>query len=302
MSTRIVAVVGATGAQGSSVIKHLLHEPGYKLRALTRDPSKPAAQQLAAQGVDVVQADMSSYDDLKAAFTGAHAVYAVTNFWQHLDKAQEIEDGKRQAQAAKDAGVQHFIWSTLDNVAAGSQGKYTHVDHFDGKAEVEKLLPSIGINYTSVLPAAYWENFTSNFKPTKGDDGVYTLTLPISPDSVYSGFEAHDDTGKFVKAIIKGGDKFYDKRIYMCSEELPFDQLLTKWGDILGVKTRCQQVDPDTWKSFLPKQTAQEFYEMLAWFQDFGYYNRADVQPSQAIVEDKLTKWADYVKKADWKL
>ena len=301
--SKIIAVVGATGSQGSSVITHLLNQSGYKLRALTRDPSKPAGQALAAKGVEVVKGDMANASELVAAFTGAHAVFAVTDFWAHMDGAREIADGQRIIDAAKEAKVEHFVWSSLDNVAEISKGKYNHVYHFDGKQKIETYLAKSGLNYTSVLPACYWENFVGQMAPRKDAEGDgYTLTMPLHPDSKIAGFEAKADMGTFVKPVILGGSKFYGKRIYAASEELTITEMIKTWSEVTGKKAKFQEVDGPTYQGILqsagmPEPVAVEFTEMLLWFRDFGYYGGADIKPSHAIVTDKLVTWREFVEK-----
>lgn len=144
---KIVTVIGATGAQGGSVVRHLLGDEQYTIRAVTRDINKPASLALAEQGVQVVQADINDFESLKRAFEGSYAVFAVTDFWSHFSKTKEVEDGKKIADAAKWAGVQHYIWSSENSPAKLSGGKITRVEHFDSKFEVEEYAQQIGEEY-----------------------------------------------------------------------------------------------------------------------------------------------------------
>ena len=114
---KIIAVTGATGAQGGGLARAILADPGggYALRAVTRDPNKDKAKELAAKGAEVVKADLDDVESLKKAFAGAHGVYAVTNFWEHFSAEKEKAQAKNIAEAAKAAGVKHVIWSTLED-------------------------------------------------------------------------------------------------------------------------------------------------------------------------------------------
>ena len=152
---KVIAVVGATGAQGGGLARAILADAngGFAVRAITRDPGKDAAKALAASGAEVVRADMDDIDSLKTAFTGAHGAFCVTNFWEHFSAEKEKAQAKNLADAAKAAGVQHAIWSTLEDTRAFMppgdtrmpmlQEKY-RVPHFDAKAEADayfKQLP-----------------------------------------------------------------------------------------------------------------------------------------------------------------
>lgn len=120
MSAKIIAVVGSTSGQGASVAQIFLSDPKlketWKVRGITRDPSKAAAQELAAQGAEVVQADVNDSASLEKAFAGVDTVFAVTDYWATLDMKVEMQQGKNLVDGAKKAGVKHFILSTLKNV------------------------------------------------------------------------------------------------------------------------------------------------------------------------------------------
>ena len=143
---KVIAVVGATGAQGGGLVRAILADPngGFACRAITRDPSKDQARALAGKGADVVKANLDDGESLRKAFAGAYGAYCVTNFWEHFSGEKEKTQAKNIADAARTAGVSHVIWSTLEdtrNLMAPSdtrmpmlQEKY-RVPHFDAKAE-----------------------------------------------------------------------------------------------------------------------------------------------------------------------
>jgi uncharacterized protein YbjT (DUF2867 family) len=186
---KIIAVVGATGAQGGGLCEAILSDSGggYACRAITRDPGKDKAKALAAKGAEVVKADLDDVESLKKAFQGADGVYAVTNFWEHFSGEKEKAQAKNAADAAKAAGVKHVIWSTLEdtrNLMKADdkrmpmlQEKY-RVPHFDAKAEANAYFQ--GVPTTFLVTSFYWDNLYSfGLAPKKGADGQYEWTFPM---------------------------------------------------------------------------------------------------------------------------
>ena len=114
---KIIAVLGATGAQGGGLVRAILADKSgeFTVRALTRDVNSDKAKALAKLGAEVVKADIDNYDSLKSAFTGAYGVYAVTFFWEHFSPEKETAEAKQIAKAAKEANVKHIIWSTFED-------------------------------------------------------------------------------------------------------------------------------------------------------------------------------------------
>ena len=156
MTDKIIAVVGATGAQGGGVARAILNDMqgGFRVRALTRDINSEKARALAAAGAEVVKADLDDLDSVKRAFAGAHGAYCVTFFWAHFSPEKENAEARAMAQAAKHAGVKHAIWSTLedsrkfiplsDNRMPTLMGKYK-VPHFDSKGEMDAYFGEQGV-------------------------------------------------------------------------------------------------------------------------------------------------------------
>src|SRR5215212_1991517 len=157
-NSKVIAVVGATGAQGGGLARAILADPpgGFACRAITRDPNKDAARALAAKGAEVVQADLDDVESLKKAFGGAYGAFCVTNFWEHFSAEKEKTQARNLADAAKASGVQHAIWSTLEDtralMAPGDtrmpmlQEKY-RVPHFDAKAEADAYFKDVPATY-----------------------------------------------------------------------------------------------------------------------------------------------------------
>ena len=172
---KLIAVIGATGQQGGGVVRALQASGQFKVRALTRNPGEH--RELAEE---VVEADLDKPETLKAAFEGAQGVFLVTNFWAY-GGADEFKQATAAVRAAKDSGVNHFIWSTLPDVEAISGGKF-NVPHFTGKAKIDRVVQEAGFaNHTFVIAPFYYGNLTGMMAPQKQADGSVGWTLPLNP-------------------------------------------------------------------------------------------------------------------------
>jgi uncharacterized protein YbjT (DUF2867 family) len=170
-----IAVIGATGQQGGGVVRALQASGQFKVRALSRNPGKH--RELADE---VALADLDRPDILKAAFAGAHGVFVVTT--SGLLGTDEFKQATAAVRAAKDAGVQHFIWSTLPNVEAISGGKFD-VPHFTGKAKVDRIVQEAGfVNRTFVIAPFFYQNLVGAMAPQLQSDGSVGWALPLDPD------------------------------------------------------------------------------------------------------------------------
>ncbi len=172
---KLVAVIGATGQQGGGVVRALQADGQFKVRALSRNPDKHREL-----GDEVVEADLNRAETLKAAFEGAHGVFLVTNFREK--GADEFKQATAAVRAAKDAGVKHFVWSTLPNVEAISGGRFD-VPHFTGKAKIDRIVKEAGFpHHTFVIAPGYYQNFVGSLAPQKQADGSVGWALPLDPD------------------------------------------------------------------------------------------------------------------------
>jgi len=149
---RTVLVTGATGRQGGSVIRHMLAK-GWKLRALTRKPDSAASRELAGGGIEVVAGDMEEAGTLGPALRGAYGVFSVQDFWA-VGATREVQQGKNLADAAKQAGVEHFVYSSL-----GGAERNSGIDHWESKWEIEKHIRKLGLPATMLRPAAFMDNY-----------------------------------------------------------------------------------------------------------------------------------------------
>src|SRR5258708_33915652 len=179
---KLIAVVGATGQQGGAVVRALQASKQFKVRALTRNPAKHSEL-----GDEVVQADLNRPETLAAAFEGAHGVFLVTKPWG--EGTEEVQQATAAVRAAKDAGVKHFVWSTLPDVDAISRGKF-HVPHFTDKARVDRIVKEAGVaNHTFVIAPFYYQNLIRVLAAQKQADGTlgWALTLDPTERSIHSG-------------------------------------------------------------------------------------------------------------------
>jgi uncharacterized protein YbjT (DUF2867 family) len=257
---KIIAVVGATGAQGGGLVRAILNDPngGFQARAITRDINSDKAKELKKLGAEVVSADVDDPESLKRAFKGAYGVYCVTFFWAHFSPEKEITQAIAMAHAAKDAGIQHAIWSTFedtrkwvplsDNRMPTLLGKYK-VAHFDAKSEVDHVFTDLGVPTTFLLTSFYWENliyFGSG--PKKGSDGKLSITFPMG-DKKLPGISS-EDIGKCAYGIFKKGREFIGKTIGIAGEHLTGAQMATSLTKALGRDVRYNEVSPDVYRGF----------------------------------------------------
>jgi uncharacterized protein YbjT (DUF2867 family) len=256
---QVIAVIGATGAQGGGLVRAIANDASgeFRARAITRDPASDAAKALAAlPNVDVVQGDLEDPASIEAAFDGAHGAFCVTFFWVDFSPETEMRHATTMANAAKSAGVGHVVWSTLedtrrfvtDDRMPTLQGKYK-VPHYDGKEEADAVFRNAGVPVTFLRTSFYWENFIYfGAGPARGEDGVLTLTMPMG-DKRLPGM-ASEDIGKIALGVFKRGPEFIGKTISVAGEHLTGAQLAEKFTRALGEEVRYFDVDPDVYRGF----------------------------------------------------
>lgn len=257
---KLIAVVGATGAQGGGLVRAILNDKhgGFTVRAITRDVQSEKAKGLAALGAEVVAADLDSPESLRKAFAGAYGAFCLTNFWEHFSPEKELAQAKSQAQAAKEAGVQHLIWSTLedtrrwvplsDNRMPTLMGKYK-VPHFDSKGEADAEFAKLGVPTTFLLTSFYWDNLIHfGMGPKKGPDGTLAFTLPMD-DKKLPGIAA-EDIGKCALGIFMKGREYIGQTIGIAGEHLTGMRMAAALAKALGQPVRYNAVTPEAYRSF----------------------------------------------------
>jgi uncharacterized protein YbjT (DUF2867 family) len=259
MTSRTITVFGATGAQGGGLARALLADPasGFTVRAVTRKPDSDAGRALARAGAEVVAADLDDAASVQRAMNGAYGAFCVTNFWEHFSPEKELAQAGAMADAAAKAGVQHVIWSTLEDTrtffaADGKRmpvlmGRY-NVPHFDAKGEANALFTS-KVPTTLLYTSFYWDNLIHfGMGPKKGPDGVLAFTLPMA-DKRLSGIAA-EDIGKCACGIFREGDVHVGKSVGIAGEHLTGAQMAAELTAALGQTVRYNAVTPEQYRGF----------------------------------------------------
>ncbi|MEO7136732.1 MAG: NmrA/HSCARG family protein [Gemmatimonadales bacterium] len=278
---KIIAVVGATGAQGGGLVRAILADKSgtFAARAITRDPNSEKAKALRAAGAEVVGADLDQPATLEKAFAGAYGAFTLTNFWEHFQPEKELTQARNMAQAAKAAGVQHVIWSTLedtrkwvpltDSRMPTLMGKYK-VPHFDAKGEADQIFRELGVPTTFLLTAFYWDNLIYfGAGPQRGPDGTLAITFPMD-DKKLPGIAA-EDIGKSALGIFKRGRELINKTVAIAGEHLTGAEMARGLTRALGQEVRYNNVPPEVYRSFgFPG--ADDLGNMFQFKRDFNDY------------------------------
>ncbi len=275
---KIIAVIGASGAQGGGLVRAICNDPsgGFSARAITRDVESDKAKELARLGAEVVAADVDDEASLRAAFAGAHGAYCVTFFWAHFSPEKEMAEAQNMARAAKAAGVKHVIWSTLedtrqwvplsDSRMPTLMGKYK-VPHFDAKGEANRFFTDLGVPTTFLLTSFYWENLIHfGMGPQRGPDGTFAITLPMG-DKKLPGIAA-DDIGKCAYGIFKRGGELIGRTLGVAGEHLNGAEMAAALTRALGQEVRYNEVSPEVYRG-LGFPGAEDLGNMFQFKRDF---------------------------------
>ena len=296
-TTPLIAVFGATGRQGGGVVRALRAHGGFRVRAITRDASK--AQGLVDEELadEVVSADLTKPDTLAAAVDGVHGVFLVTNFWGASD-VDELAQGTAAVEAAKRAGVEHFVWSTLPNVERIAGGRFD-VAHFTGKAKVDEAVASAGFaHHTFVEAPFYFQNLAGQLAPQPGKDGKPTWNLPMSPDAKVIHMGDIDQLGTLVAGAFAHPDRVGN------GEHLSLSAGLHSWADVVrtleaqGHDVAFNRVPDEVFDDFFPG--ARELREMFNYFEAHTYFGpdaEEKIALARAVATEAPTALADWTKK-----
>lgn len=271
---KIIAVVGATGAQGGGLARAILSDPesGFAVRALTREPTKDRAQALAAQGAEVVAADLDDPASLHRAFAGAYGAYCVTNFWEHLSPEREKAQARNLADAAHAAGLSHTIWSTFedtrrwvpldDDRMPTLRGRYK-VPHYDGKGEADSYFA--GTPTTWLLTSFYWENFIYLGIGPRLEHGELVLTLPLG-EAKLPGI-ASEDIGRCAYGIFQ--QELVDRTVGVAGGHLTGADLAAAFSRALGRPVTYRAIEPEVYRGF-DFPGADDMGNMFQFIRDFN--------------------------------
>jgi uncharacterized protein YbjT (DUF2867 family) len=280
-SDKIIAVVGATGAQGGGLVRAILGNLAGKFaaRALTRNANSDQARALADLGAEVVEADVDDFDSLESAFAGAYGAYCVTFFWDHLSPEKELAEAHNMARAARAAGLEHVIWSTLedtrrwvpldDDRMPTLMGRYK-VPHFDAKGEANHFFTDAGVPTTFLLTSFYWDNFIDfGLGPKRGPDGKLALTLPMA-DARLPGM-ASEDIGRCALGVFREGAGYIGRTVGIAGEQLTGSEMAAALSRALSQEIAYNAVTPAAFRAFgFPG--AEDLGNMFQFKRDFEAY------------------------------
>jgi uncharacterized protein YbjT (DUF2867 family) len=278
---RLILVTGATGKQGGAVARSLL-DRGFRVRALTRDPQRPEAQALTEQGAEAVQGDMDDRSAMDRVLEGAYGVFSVQNFWE-AGYDLEVQQGKTVADAANDAGVEHFIYSSV-----GSAYRETGISHFDSKWEIEKHVRELGLPYTILRPVFFMQNWETMQEHILGG----SLAQPLDPDKPFQQV-AVEDIGAFAAIAFEHPDEWIGREVDLAGDEQTMPEIAETFGRVIGREVEYYQVP---WDQF-EEQMGEEYAVMYRWFNDVGY--EADVAALQQE-HPELTTFERYLRSHGW--
>jgi uncharacterized protein YbjT (DUF2867 family) len=254
---RTVLVTGATGRQGGAVVRHMLPK-GWKLRALTRNPSSHASRELARQGIEILQGDLEDPSSLERASRGVFGIYSVQDFWA-VGAKREVQQGRNLADAAKKAGVQHFVYSSV-----GGAERNAGITHWESKWEVEKHIRKLALPATILRPAAFMETYHI----LEVEVGILKgkLADPIRGDKPYQTI-ATDDIGAFAALAFERPKDFIGLELEIAGSELTNPEAAKVFSRVMGKPVKFQKLPMPLVRLVL----GREFYEMFRWFNDAGF-------------------------------
>lgn len=279
--SEIILVTGATGTQGGAVARELLKR-GYVVRGLTRDPESEKATALTRLGAEMVQGDFDDRASLLSSMSGAHGVFAVTNFWEHgYDK--EVAHGQQLIDAAKSSGVTHFVFTSV----AGAEN-YTGIPHFESKGQIEKYLHESGLNYSVVRPVSFMDNIHHSRKDLLA--GVFYDPRDSGKNHQWI---AASDIGFFVGEAFDNPDSWFGKSTNIAGDEMTLAEFADLLSRSLGLDIHHQQI---TWEAY-EADAGEDLTLMTHWFDEKGY--DVDVVEMRKLYPS-LISYREYLQRLDW--
>ncbi|KAF7298621.1 NmrA domain-containing protein [Mycena indigotica] len=316
-SAPLVAVVGATGLQGGSLVAALAgSSKPYRVRGFTRDASKPAAEALKARGVEVVAANfvLGNEAAARSAFEGADYAFLVTNFWEHFDLDREIAEGRLLIDAARAApSMRGIIWSGLLSPREVSNGKYTSMLHYEGKATITKygLAVTAGtpVGFVVVPAAFYMANFLATVdalrmvRPVAGKPGEFRIEWDMKKDRKMELIDVEKDYGEFVVRRVIEPEVFpHGQEVNTRGEALTPEEIAKAISQGTGKNVVYNEITPEEWKRRLleggvPELLAEDTIQTFAYFSEFGVYAHKSLASAEGI---RLHTFAEFVQRSNW--
>lgn len=297
---KIIAVIGASGTQGSGLVRAILNDPQseFAVRAITREPNSEKANELAALGAEVVQADVDDVKSLEAAFAGAYGAFLVSFYWPHMDAVRETQTVKNMAVATKLTRVQHVIYSTLedtrhflsleDDSIPTIKGRYK-VPFLDSKGEANRFFVDLGIPTTFLLTSFYWENFYT-MAPQRQDG---ELQLKINFGNAKLAGLAAEDIGNCTYAIFKQKEAFIGKTVGISGDQLTFHEIADAFSEALGEKVHYAPFSNEEYRALAGMEAANSFQWMTDFNKEFLEARSLDFSRSLNPAMQTLKKWLE---------
>lgn len=278
---QVFLVTGATGRQGGAVARYLLKR-GHRVRALTRDPNKPAAKALVGMGAKVVRGDLDNRPSVERALQGVYGVFSVQNFWE-AGYEREVSQGIILADVAKAQGVEHFVYSSV-----GSSYRKTGIAAFDGKWKIEEHIRRIGLPYTVLRPTSLMEDWEEMREEIVGG----TLAQPLDPDKPLQQVSV-EDIGAFAVMAIEDPKGWLGREVDLAGDESTMLGIAEMFGRVIGRKVDYAQV---SWEEFRAAY-GEDLTVMYEWFNEVGY--EADIA---ALREEypNLTTFEQHLRNHGW--
>lgn len=302
--SKVLAVFGATGQQGSSIINILLADAElsrrYQVRAITRDVQSEKAKQL-KEKVEVAQGDVLDSASLTTALAGVHTVFAMTTPSFGRDGLEvEYNSGKRIADVAVEAGVEYIIFSTLPSAKKISGGKFTKLSHFEAKAQVEQYIRSLPIKSAFFSPGFFMQNFSAIpfLAPQKNADGTWVMARHNSPTAKMPMIDIEADAGKFIGAILANPDRYEGKTFFAATESYNMDEVATAMSKATDKSVVYEQITLEEFQDRLPFGK-DIFPETFSFGEEYGYYGPESeklVAWTADQARGRLSAFEDYLK------
>jgi uncharacterized protein YbjT (DUF2867 family) len=278
---KIILVTGATGNQGGAIAHQLLQRGKFKVRAMVRDESKPAAQVLKQAGAELASGDFNDRASLDCALQGVYGVFSMQDFKEGAEV--EIRHGKVMVDAARAAGIEHFVYSSV-----GSAQRNTGIPHFDSKFQVEEYVRAIGLSYTILRPVFFFYNYTAMRAMVEAG----TLFQPLSPNTKLQQL-SEEDYGAMVADVFERPADFMNREIEVASVEMTMTEIAAAFTHVSGKPVNYQQIPFETFQ----QQAGEEVTLMFRWFENVGYI--ANIEKLKHDFS-RLSSFESYLRDHDW--
>lgn len=249
-NAKTIFVTGATGNQGGAVARSLINN-GFKVKALTRNPSSHPAQNLGKLHAEIVQGDLNNTDSFRNHIKDADGIFTVLTYENGTDK--EIRQGMDLANLAKEYAVKHFLYSSV--IGADSN---TGIPHWESKFKIENYIKQIDLPYTIIRPSSLFENFLIPQVKSRIVKGK--LASPVNKNVVQQ-FISSKDIGEISSAIFISRHKYLGKTITVAEEEMDMQKVSDIFSEVLGKEIKYQKLPMLITRLVMGK----DLYKMFKW-------------------------------------